>query len=87
MRLSTATAVLAALSGTAAMVSHTSFKRDLRLAAQLGIHPDQFLASKGSINALASADLDTHIKAEYVSVGYCSGDALEHIMLTVIAPN
>lgn len=73
MRFSTATALLAALSGTAAMVSHTSFKRDLRLSAQLGIHPDQLLAAKGSINALASADLDTDIKAEYVSVGFLFG--------------
>lgn len=76
MRFSTGTAFLAALSGTAAMVSHTSFKRDLMLSAQLGIHPDQLLASKGSINALASADLDTDIKAEYVSVSDCWDNGL-----------
>jgi hypothetical protein len=68
MRLSLGTVFLSALSGTAAMVGHTSFKRDLKLSAELGIHPDELLASKTSVHAIASAQIDTDFDAEYASV-------------------
>jgi hypothetical protein len=60
--------LLSALSGTAAMVSHTPFKRDLRLSAELGVHPDELLAYRTSVHAVASARLDASIEAEYASV-------------------
>jgi hypothetical protein len=79
MRFSLGTMFLIALSGTAAMVGHTPFKRDLKLSAELGVHPDELLASKTSVNAIASARLDTSIPAEYASVSNrcCSGRSMD----------
>ena len=51
------TAVLAALSGTAAGVVTSPFKRDLKLSAELGIHPDTLLGHKTSVQAVASGRL------------------------------
>lgn len=61
-------AVLAALSGTAAGFVTSPFKRDLKLSAQLGIHPDTLLRHKTSVQAVASSQIDAIVKAEYVSV-------------------
>ena len=63
------TLFLCALSGTAAALHHTSFKRDLKLSAQLGIHPDELIRSKTSMHAIADIESNSSIKAEYVSVG------------------
>jgi len=68
MRFSMGTLFLSALSGTAAMVGHTPFKRDLKLSAELGVHPDELLVYKSSVHAVASARLDESIQAEYASV-------------------
>ncbi|CAI7578958.1 unnamed protein product [Penicillium bialowiezense] len=62
------TLFLWALSGTAAMLTPSSFKRDLKLSAELGIHPDELLASRKSLHAIASAQADTRIEAEFVSL-------------------
>lgn len=61
------TAVLAALSGTAAGVVTSPFKRDLKISAELGIHPDTLLGHKTSVQAVASSQVDEIVKAEYVS--------------------
>lgn len=71
MRLSTGTVFLSALSGTAAMVGHTPFKRDLKLSAEFGIHPDELLAAKTSVHAVASARSDIDVVAEFASVSHC----------------
>lgn len=62
------TAVLAVLSGTAAGIVTSPFKRDLKLSAELGIHPDTLLGHKTSVQAIASGQVDEIVKAEYVSV-------------------
>ncbi|KAJ5834206.1 Peptidase S28 [Penicillium robsamsonii] len=62
------TVVLAALSGTAAGILTSAFKRDLRLSADLGIHPDDLLNQKTSVHAIASAQVDRTIEAEYISL-------------------
>ncbi|CAG7921513.1 unnamed protein product [Penicillium olsonii] len=62
------TLFLCALSGTAAALHHTSFKRDLKLSAQLGIHPDELIRSKTSMHAIADIESNSSIKAEYVSL-------------------
>lgn len=62
------TAVLAALSGTAAAIVTSPFKRDLKLSAELGIHPDTLLGHKTSVQAVASGQADEIVKAEYISV-------------------
>lgn len=64
------TSVLAALSGTAAGmgIGMTPFKRDLKLSAEFGVHPDTLLAQKTSVHAVASAQLDDVVEAEFVSV-------------------
>jgi hypothetical protein len=69
MRFSLGTIFLTALSGTAAMMGHTPFERDLKLSAELDVHPDELLASKSALRTVTSARLDTTIPAEYVSVG------------------
>lgn len=99
MRFSLGTLFLCALSGTVATLTPTSFKRDVKLSAEWGIHPDQLL-SKTSMHAIADAQANISIKAEFVSVGVwlffffffflsvgergCSSWA---ILLTLIAPN
>lgn len=62
------TAVLAVLSGTAAGIVTSPFKRDLKLSAELGIHPDTLLGHKTSVQAIASGQVDEIVKAEYVSL-------------------
>lgn len=62
------TAVLAALSGTAAGIVTSSFKRDLKLSAELGVYPDILLSQKTSVYAVSNAQLDVVVEAEYVSV-------------------
>ncbi|KAJ5162771.1 Peptidase S28 [Penicillium coprophilum] len=62
------TAVLAALSGTAAGIVTSPFKRDLKLSAELGIHPDILLNHKTTVHAVASAQLDTTIETEWASL-------------------
>ncbi|KAJ5770934.1 uncharacterized protein N7511_002985 [Penicillium nucicola] len=63
---------LAALSGTAAGMGlghgATKFKRDIKLSAELGIHPDILLGQRTSVAAVAGASLDQNVKAEYVSL-------------------
>jgi hypothetical protein len=63
-------AVLAALSGTAAAtgIGMTRFKRDLKLSAELGINPDTLISQKTTVHSVATAQLDSIIKAEYASV-------------------
>ncbi|KAJ5961154.1 uncharacterized protein N7479_008304 [Penicillium vulpinum] len=61
-------AVLAALSGTAAGIVTSPFKRDLRLSAEFGIHPDILLGQKTSVKAITSARVGSAVKAEYVSI-------------------
>ncbi|KAJ5184302.1 Peptidase S28 [Penicillium cf. griseofulvum] len=62
------TAVLAVLSGTAAGIATSQFKRDLRLSAELGVHPDILLRQKTSVHAIASTWLDGAIKPEHISL-------------------
>ncbi|KAI2707434.1 hypothetical protein CBS147332_7088 [Penicillium roqueforti] len=62
------TAVLAALSGTAAGIVTSSFKRDLKLSAELGVYPDILLSQKTSVYAVSNAQLDVVVEAEYVSL-------------------
>lgn len=59
---------MAALSGTAVGMVTSPFKRDLKLSAELGIHPDTLLSQKTTVHAIANSQLDSIIKAEYVSV-------------------
>jgi hypothetical protein len=63
---------LAALSGTAAGMGlghgMTPFTRDIKLSAELGIHPDILLGQRTSVHAVASASLEDTIEAEYASV-------------------
>ncbi|CAG8933986.1 unnamed protein product [Penicillium salamii] len=67
MRFSLGTLFLCALSGTVATLTPTSFKRDLKLSAEWGIHPEQLL-SKTSMHAIADAQTNISIKAEFVSL-------------------
>jgi hypothetical protein len=57
---------LAALSGTAAGMG--LYKRDIKLSAELGIHPDILLAQRTTVHAVAAASLEQTVEAEYVSV-------------------
>lgn len=61
-------AILAALSGTAAGIVTSPFKRDLKLSAELGVHPDTLLGHKTTVHAIANSQLDSIVTAEYVSV-------------------
>ncbi|KAJ5514934.1 Peptidase S28 [Penicillium fimorum] len=62
------TAILAALASTAAGLLTSPFTRNLKLAAELGIHPDILLDQKTSVRAIASSQLGKTIDAEYVSL-------------------
>ncbi|KAJ5774893.1 hypothetical protein N7457_009789 [Penicillium paradoxum] len=64
------TAVLAALSGTAAGMgaSMSRFKRDLKLSAEFGVPPDVLLSQKTSVYDVTSAELDDLVEAEYASL-------------------
>jgi hypothetical protein len=61
-------ATLAALSGTAAGIVTSQFKRDLKLSAELGIHPDILLGQKTTVHDVTNSQLDATIETEYVSV-------------------
>lgn len=61
-------ATLAALSGTAAGIVTSPFKRDLKLSAELGIHPDILLGHKTTVHDVTNSQLDAPIEAQYVSV-------------------
>ena len=59
-----------ALSGTAIAtgLTGTLFRRDLKLAAEMGITPDILLSQKKSIHTIAHETAMSDIAAEYVSV-------------------
>ena len=59
---------LTALSGTAAGIITSPFKRDLKLSAELGIHPDILLSQKTTVHDVTNSQLDASIEAEYISV-------------------
>ncbi|KAJ5275760.1 hypothetical protein N7524_001913 [Penicillium chrysogenum] len=61
-------ATLTALSGTAAGIVTSQFKRDLKLSAELGIHPDTLLGQKTTVHDVTNSQLDETIEAEYVSI-------------------
>jgi hypothetical protein len=44
------------------------YKRDIKLSAELGIHPDILLAQRTTVHAVAAASLEQTVEAEYVSV-------------------
>lgn len=63
-------AILAALSGTAASMgmSTTSFKRDLALAAQLGISPDVLLSQGKSVHKAVKERVHHNVTTEWATV-------------------
>ncbi|KAJ5551612.1 hypothetical protein N7535_000443 [Penicillium sp. DV-2018c] len=70
MRLSSMlhrTAVLAAVSGTAAAtgIGTTLFKRNLGLSAELGVDPDTLISQKTTMREVVTAQLDSIVEAEY----------------------